>query len=148
MRCERAQEWMVEALEETLAPRRRRALDDHLAACPSCRQEIATTERLFGVLDALLPALRQHFVGTLSQQRLCADDRSTGSRIHGKGGPGPDVGPEDSDHEHGGAIAHGSIVAPDGPARQPPKMPPAAHCAGAKRDCDHALGVFTSLSIH
>jgi hypothetical protein len=44
---------MVEALEETLAPRRRRALDDHLAACPSCRQEIATTERLFGVLDAL-----------------------------------------------------------------------------------------------
>ena len=44
---------MVEALEETLAPRRRRVLDLHLAACPSCRQEIATTERLFGFLDAL-----------------------------------------------------------------------------------------------
>ena len=44
---------MVEALEETLAPRRRRALDDHLAACPSCRQEIETTKRLFGFLDAL-----------------------------------------------------------------------------------------------
>lgn len=53
MRCERAQEWIVEALEDTLAPRRRRALDTHLAACPSCRQEIETTERLFGALDAL-----------------------------------------------------------------------------------------------
>lgn len=44
---------MVEALEDTLAPRRRRALDDHLAACPGCRLEIETTKRLFGVLDAL-----------------------------------------------------------------------------------------------
>jgi hypothetical protein len=45
---------MVEALEETLAPRRRRALDDHLAACASCQKEIETTERLFGAL-AVLP---------------------------------------------------------------------------------------------
>ena len=44
---------MVEALENTLAPRRHRALDDHMAACPSCRQESETTERLFGALDAL-----------------------------------------------------------------------------------------------
>ena len=53
MRCERAQQWMVEALEATLSPRRRRALDDHLVRCASCRAELAATERLFGALDAL-----------------------------------------------------------------------------------------------
>lgn len=53
MRCERAQQWLVEAIEESLAPRRRRTLDDHLATCGSCRKEIETTERLFGALDLL-----------------------------------------------------------------------------------------------
>ena len=54
MRCRRAQRWMTVADE--LAPRRRRALERHLADCASCR-----ADGVLGVkLDAALAALPTH----------------------------------------------------------------------------------------
>ncbi len=43
MRCRRATRWMVTALDGELPARRRRALDGHVARCPACRDEMATT---------------------------------------------------------------------------------------------------------
>src|SRR5207247_510823 len=43
MRCRRATRWMVTALDGELPARRRRALDGHVARCPACRHEMATT---------------------------------------------------------------------------------------------------------
>ena len=55
MRCGQAQRLMTSAVDDELGPRRRRALDHHLAACDACRREIAATGT---VLDAVarLPA--------------------------------------------------------------------------------------------
>lgn len=53
MRCRRAQQMMTTAVDGELEPRRRRALDAHVAACESCRRELAATERMLSVLEAL-----------------------------------------------------------------------------------------------
>ena len=53
MRCQRAQKWMTAAVDGELAPRRRRALDAHLAACAACRRELAVTERMLTALEGL-----------------------------------------------------------------------------------------------
>ncbi len=75
MRCNRARQVMNQALDGELRPRRRRALDRHLVACPACRVEMATTERLFEALDLLddeaeVPASLAH--DTLRTVRLDA----------------------------------------------------------------------------
>lgn len=54
MRCRRAQRWMTVADE--LAPRRRRALERHLADCASCRADGVLGTKL----DAALAALPAH----------------------------------------------------------------------------------------
>jgi hypothetical protein len=53
MRCGRAQMFMTAAVDGELTPRRRRALDRHLAGCEACRVELGTTERMLRALDAL-----------------------------------------------------------------------------------------------
>src|SRR5213594_1748584 len=57
MRCQRARKWMTAAVDGELSPRRRRALDGHLAACAACRRELAVTERMLTALEGLpMPA--------------------------------------------------------------------------------------------
>jgi anti-sigma factor RsiW len=46
---------MAAAVDGELSPRRRRALDRHLAGCASCRQELVSTELMLGAV-ATLPA--------------------------------------------------------------------------------------------
>jgi anti-sigma factor RsiW len=79
MRCERAQELVAAAVDDELAPRRRRALDRHLAGCEVCRRELGATERLLGMLDAL-PMEAEVSVdleqATLRRVRLLAADES------------------------------------------------------------------------
>ena len=76
MRCGRAQKSLIAALDGELTPRRRQALDRHLAGCAACRGELATTERVLAVLDArpaeapVSVALEQ---ATLRRIRLAAD---------------------------------------------------------------------------
>lgn len=53
MRCARAQAWMTAAADGELAPRRRRALDGHVAGCPTCREEQKATERVLTALGTL-----------------------------------------------------------------------------------------------
>jgi len=53
MRCERAQQLLAAAVDGELSPRPRRALDEHLAGCASCRSELATTERLLAAVGGL-----------------------------------------------------------------------------------------------
>jgi anti-sigma factor RsiW len=79
MRCQRAQKWMTAAVDGELAPRRRRALDAHLAACAACRRELAVTERMLAALEglpmeaAVSPRLEQ---ATLRRVRLAAADEA------------------------------------------------------------------------
>jgi len=79
MRCQRAHQWMAAAVDGELAPRRRRALDRHLAACATCREELTATERMLAVLEALpmeapvSVALEQ---ATLRRVRLAAADEA------------------------------------------------------------------------
>jgi hypothetical protein len=62
-----------------LSPRRRRALDGHLAACAACRRELAVTERMLTALEglpmeaAVSPRLEQ---ATLRRVRLAAADEA------------------------------------------------------------------------
>jgi anti-sigma factor RsiW len=76
MRCGRAQKSLIAALDGELTPRRRQALDRHLAGCAACRGELATTERMLAALDArpaeapVSVALEQ---ATLRRIRLAAD---------------------------------------------------------------------------
>ena len=76
MRCGRAQKSLIAALDGELSPRRRQALDRHLAGCAACRGELATTERVLAALDArpaeapVSVALEQ---ATLRRVRLAAD---------------------------------------------------------------------------
>jgi len=44
---------MTAAVDGELSPRRRRALDGHLAACAACRRELAVTERMLTALEGL-----------------------------------------------------------------------------------------------
>jgi anti-sigma factor RsiW len=44
---------MTAAVDGELTPRRRAALDAHLARCDGCRRELAATERLLSVLETL-----------------------------------------------------------------------------------------------
>jgi len=53
MRCRRATRWMVTALDGELPARRRRVLDDHLARCPVCRGEMASTAAVLEGLGGL-----------------------------------------------------------------------------------------------
>jgi anti-sigma factor RsiW len=53
MRCGRAQKLMTAAVDAELTPRRRGALDRHLAGCEGCRRELASTERMLAALEAL-----------------------------------------------------------------------------------------------
>ena len=79
MRCQRAQKWMAAAVDGELSPRRRRALDDHLAVCAACRRELAVTERMLTALEGLpmeatvSPSLEQ---ATLRRVRLAAADEA------------------------------------------------------------------------
>ena len=79
MRCQRAQKWMTAAVDGELSPRRRRALDGHLAACAACRRELAVTERMLTALEglpmeaAVSARLEQ---ATLRRVRLAAADEA------------------------------------------------------------------------
>ncbi len=79
MRCQRARKWMTAAVDGELSPRRRRALDGHLAACAACRRELAVTERMLAALEglpmeaAVSPRLEQ---ATLRRVRLAAADEA------------------------------------------------------------------------
>ena len=53
MRCGPAQQFLAAAVDGELSPRRRRALDEHLAGCTTCRSELATTERLLAAVGGL-----------------------------------------------------------------------------------------------
>src|SRR5262249_35788439 len=53
MRCDRAQQLLAAAVDGELSLRRRRALDEHLAGCATCRSELATTERLLAAVGGL-----------------------------------------------------------------------------------------------
>jgi hypothetical protein len=50
MKCRTAQELIHVSLDEPLRSAERRALDDHLAGCATCRRELETTRALLGVL--------------------------------------------------------------------------------------------------
>ena len=79
MRCHRARKWMTAAVDGELSPRRRRALDGHLAACAACRRELAVTERMLTALEglpmeaAVSARLEQ---ATLRRVRLAAADEA------------------------------------------------------------------------
>lgn len=73
MRCRRALEWMTVA--DALAPRRRRALERHLAVCGGCRAEQAVGVRLdaaFAMLVAEAPVSAKLEQDTLRAVRLAA----------------------------------------------------------------------------
>ncbi len=79
MRCQRAQKWMAAAVDGELSPRRRRALDGHLAACSACRRELAVTDRMLGALEALpmeAPVSAGLEQATLRRVRLAAADEA------------------------------------------------------------------------
>jgi anti-sigma factor RsiW len=86
MRCQRAQQWMAAAVDGEVSPRRRRALDGHLASCAACRGELAATERMLTALEALpmeAPVSASLEQATLRRVRLAAADeaeRAPGSR--------------------------------------------------------------------
>lgn len=86
MRCERAQQWMTAAVDGELSPRRRRALDRHLAGCEACRYELVTTERMLAAVAALpgeaeVPAHVEQ--ATLRRVRLLAAEEAEGTRARG-----------------------------------------------------------------
>lgn len=79
MRCQRAHQWMAAAVDGELAPRRRRALDRHVAACASCRAELTATERTLAVLEGLpmeAPVSAALEQATLRRVRLAAADEA------------------------------------------------------------------------
>lgn len=76
MRCGRAQKSLIAALDGELTPRRRQALDRHLAGCAACRGELATTERMLAALDtrpAEAPVSAALEQATLRRIRLAPD---------------------------------------------------------------------------
>jgi anti-sigma factor RsiW len=79
MRCQRAQQWMAAAVDGELSPRRRRALDGHLASCAACHGELAATERMLTALEALpmeAPVSASLEQATLRRVRLAAADEA------------------------------------------------------------------------
>ncbi len=75
MRCRRAQEQMTAAADRALGPRRRAALDRHVARCAACAREVTATRRLLDTVAGLMTeaevpvALEQ---ATLRRVRLAA----------------------------------------------------------------------------
>jgi anti-sigma factor RsiW len=65
MRCGRAQQLMIAAVDAELGERRRRALDRHVAECADCRRELAATE---GVLRAVAALPSEAAVSTALEQ--------------------------------------------------------------------------------
>ena len=65
--CERSRELAQAYLDGTLPPAERTAFENHLGACPSCRQVVATYRRLFAALAA--PAIPAPS-GDLTQRTL------------------------------------------------------------------------------
>ena len=55
MQCRTARTWIVANRDDELGARRRRALDRHLASCPSCRSERMAIEDVLTALDGLAP---------------------------------------------------------------------------------------------
>ena len=79
MRCQRAQKLMTAAVDGELSPRRRRALDGHLAACAGCRRELGMTERMLAALEALpmeTPVSASLEQATLRRVRLAEADEA------------------------------------------------------------------------
>jgi hypothetical protein len=79
MRCARAQALMTAAVDGELTPRRRGALDRHLAGCEGCRRELATTARVLTALETLsmeaaVPEALEH--ATLRRVRVAAAEES------------------------------------------------------------------------
>ena len=67
MNCERSRELAQAYLDGALLPAERTAFENHLGACPSCRQVVATYRRLFAALGA--PAMPAPS-GDLAQRTL------------------------------------------------------------------------------
>ena len=79
MRCQRARKWMTAAVDGELSPRRRRALDGHLAVCAGCRGELGVTERMLAALEALpmeAPVSASLEQATLRRVRLAEADEA------------------------------------------------------------------------
>jgi len=75
MRCQRARKWMTAAVDGELSPRRRRALDGHVAVCAACRRELGVTERMLAALEGLptaAPVSASLEQATLRRVRLAA----------------------------------------------------------------------------
>ena len=75
MRCQRAQKLMTAAVDGELSPRRRRALDGHVAVCAACRRELGVTERMLAALEGLpteAPVSASLEQATLRRVRLAA----------------------------------------------------------------------------
>lgn len=52
MRCDEFQTWFTDYLSQALPAPQRRELEDHLALCPSCRQDLEAERRLDQMLAA------------------------------------------------------------------------------------------------
>src|SRR5262245_54730874 len=83
MRCGRAHILLAAAIDGEVRPRRRRALDRHLAACAACRREMATTATILDALGGLamaapVPARLEQ--DTLRRVRLAAEEPEASRR--------------------------------------------------------------------
>ena len=54
--CFMAEEWIVKALDEGLAPEERLRLDEHLRECPACRRMREATEKVIDSVAGDVPA--------------------------------------------------------------------------------------------
>jgi anti-sigma factor RsiW len=79
MRCTTAQTWIVAGADGELSPRRRRALDRHLARCDACRAEQVATEGVLAALDGL--ALEAEVPARL-EQRVFREIRQVADEPH------------------------------------------------------------------
>jgi anti-sigma factor RsiW len=53
LECSNAQEYFSAYLDDELPPEQREFVQEHLAVCPACRQELAHLTRLWEALEAL-----------------------------------------------------------------------------------------------
>lgn len=83
MRCARAQQLMVAAVDRELAPRRQRALDRHLTGCATCQRELQLTANVLHAVERL-PSETQVPLGleqrTFRQVRIAAAEMAERSR--------------------------------------------------------------------
>lgn len=75
MRCGHAQKLIVAAVDGEITPERRHDLDEHVAACTECRDELRATTALLGALgnlpqEAAVPALVES--ATIRRMRVAA----------------------------------------------------------------------------